>query len=76
VVRIAITQAAFDAIAKTLPLGFVGYENKRNEKGERLIWLELLLARQLTRSTVLSTQISILVKSADLPSAYFPRRST
>jgi hypothetical protein len=76
VVRIAITQAAFDAIAKTLPLGSVGYENKLNEKGERLIWLELLLARQLTRSTVLSTQISILDKSADLPSAYFPRRST
>jgi hypothetical protein len=39
-VRIAITQAAFDAIAKTLPLGSVGYENKVNEKGERLIWLE------------------------------------
>jgi hypothetical protein len=34
-VRIAITQAAFDAIAKTLPLGSVGYE-----KGERLIWLK------------------------------------
>ena len=39
-VRIAITQAAFDAIAKTLPLGSVGYESKVNEKGERLIWLE------------------------------------
>jgi hypothetical protein len=40
VVRIAITQAAFEAIAKTLPLGSVGYENKTNEKGERLIWLD------------------------------------
>jgi hypothetical protein len=39
-VRIAITQAAFDAIAKTLPLGSVGYENATNEKGERLIWLD------------------------------------
>ena len=39
-VRIAITQAAFDAIAKTLPFGSVGYENKVDEKGERLIWLE------------------------------------
>jgi hypothetical protein len=38
-VRIAITQAAFEAIAKTLPLGSVGYENATNEKGERLIWL-------------------------------------
>jgi hypothetical protein len=24
----------------TLPLGSVGYENKTNERGERLIWLE------------------------------------
>jgi hypothetical protein len=38
-VRIAITQAAFEVIAKTLPLGSVGYENATNEKGERLIWL-------------------------------------
>ena len=35
-VRIAITQAAFDAIAKTLALGSVNFENKANEKGERL----------------------------------------
>ena len=34
-VRIAISQAAFDAIAATLPLGSVGYENKTNERGER-----------------------------------------
>jgi hypothetical protein len=39
-VRIAISQAAFEAIAKTLPVGSVGYENKVNEQGERLIWLE------------------------------------
>ena len=39
-VRIAITQAAFDAIAKTLSLGSVNYETATNEKGERLIWLE------------------------------------
>jgi hypothetical protein len=38
--RIAISQAAFDAIAKTLALGDVGYENAVNEKGERLIWLD------------------------------------
>jgi hypothetical protein len=40
VVRFAISAEAFEAIAKTLPLGSVGYENKVNEKGERLIWLE------------------------------------
>jgi hypothetical protein len=27
-------------IAATLPLGSVGYENKTNERGERLIWLD------------------------------------
>jgi hypothetical protein len=39
-VRIAISQTAFEAIAKTLPLGSVGYENAVNEKGERLISIE------------------------------------
>ena len=34
-VRIAISQAAFDAIAATLPLGSVGYENKTDERRER-----------------------------------------
>ena len=39
VIRIAITQAAFDAIAATLPLGSVSYENAVNERGERYVWL-------------------------------------
>jgi hypothetical protein len=39
-VRITISQAAFDAIASTLALGSVGYENATNEMGERLIWLD------------------------------------
>ena len=38
-IRIAISQAAFDAIAATLPLGSVGYENGPSVNGERLIWL-------------------------------------
>ena len=46
-VRIAITQAAFEAIAKTLSLGSVGYENKVNEKGERLIWLDRAMVDRL-----------------------------
>ena len=40
VIRIAITQAAYDAICAT-SLGSVGYENAANERGERLIWLDL-----------------------------------
>jgi hypothetical protein len=39
-IKIAITEAAFEAIASTLPLGSVGYENEANERGERLLWLE------------------------------------
>lgn len=40
-VRIAISQAAFEAIARTLPFGGVAFENKIDENGDRLIWLEL-----------------------------------
>jgi hypothetical protein len=39
-IKIAINQAAFDAIAASMPLGSVGYENEVTAKGERLIWLE------------------------------------
>jgi hypothetical protein len=40
VIKIAISQAAFEAIAAALLLGSVGYENEINERGERLIWLD------------------------------------
>jgi hypothetical protein len=40
VVRIAVTKAAFEAIASTLPLGSVGYESEANEGGERTVWLD------------------------------------
>ena len=39
-IRISISQAAFEAIARTLPLGTVSFENKITENGDRLIWLE------------------------------------
>ena len=39
-IRIAITQAAFDAIARTLPLGSVAYKPAVDEGGLRYIWLE------------------------------------
>jgi hypothetical protein len=39
VIRIAITEAAFEAIAKTLP-GSVSFENKINGRGGRYVWLE------------------------------------
>jgi hypothetical protein len=36
-VCIAISQAAFDAISATLPLGSVSFEAELDERGERLI---------------------------------------
>jgi hypothetical protein len=35
------------AIAATLPLGSVGYENETNERGERLIWLDHAVVARL-----------------------------
>ena len=46
-IRIAITEAAFKAIARTLPLGSVGVEPKANEQDKRLIWLEDAMADRL-----------------------------
>jgi hypothetical protein len=39
-IRIAITAEAFEAIAATMSLGSVGYENEANERGERYVWLD------------------------------------
>ena len=38
-IRIAISQAAFDAIARTMPFGSVNFEAGVDDKGERYIWL-------------------------------------
>jgi hypothetical protein len=39
-IRVAITVEAFEAIARTLPFGSMSFENKTNERGEKLIWLD------------------------------------
>ena len=50
-IKIAITQAAYDAIVRTLPLGSVGYENGPNERGERTtVWLEDALGAMRRRA--------------------------
>jgi hypothetical protein len=46
-IRIAISVEAFEAIARTLPLGSVGYENEVNERGERYVWLEPTVVNRL-----------------------------
>ena len=37
--RVAISVEGFEAIARTLTLGSVSFENKTDEEGQRLIWL-------------------------------------
>jgi hypothetical protein len=39
-VRIAISQAAFDAIVATMAFGTVNYEVQTDANGDRLIWLD------------------------------------
>jgi len=46
-IRLAITQAAFDAIAATMPLGSVGYEAETDDNGDRFIWLPRSVVDQL-----------------------------
>ena len=46
-IKIAISAEAFEAIARTLPLGSVGYENKTDEQGQRLIWLDRAMVDRL-----------------------------
>ena len=46
-IRIAISVEAFEAIARTLPLGSVAVEAEANERGERLIWLEAAMVDRL-----------------------------
>jgi hypothetical protein len=39
-IRIAISVEAFEAIARTLPLGSVAYEANADQRGEQLIWID------------------------------------
>ena len=47
-IRIAISEAAFEAVAETLPIGSVSYERDLKAQGERLIWLEAHVVDKLT----------------------------
>ena len=47
-IRIAITEAAFEAVAQTIPFGDVGYERDLTAQGERMIWLEARVVDKLT----------------------------
>jgi hypothetical protein len=46
-IRIAISKAAFEALASTLPLGSVGFETELSSAGERWIWLETAVVQRL-----------------------------
>jgi hypothetical protein len=47
-IRIAVTAEAYEAIARTLPLGSVGYEAERSDTGKVFIWLERQAMNRLT----------------------------
>ena len=47
-IRIAISQEAFDAVARTMPLGSVGFERDPNAKGERTVWLDDVWVNRLS----------------------------
>jgi hypothetical protein len=46
-IRISITPAAFEAIARTLPFGSMSFENATDEEGNRLIWLDHAVVSRL-----------------------------
>ncbi len=48
-IRIAITEAAFEAIAATLPLGFVGFERVAGAEGERFVLATADISRTSSR---------------------------
>lgn len=64
-IRIAISVEAFEAIARTLQFGSVGYENEINERGERLIWLDLLVLNRLRAMRVPGESYSdVMIRTA------------
>jgi hypothetical protein len=46
-IRIAITQAAYDAICATLPFGSVAFEAEPNERSMRYVWLDRAVVDRL-----------------------------
>ena len=46
-IKIAISEAAFAAIAQTLLRGSVGCESEVDEQGQRLVWLNRTVANRL-----------------------------
>jgi hypothetical protein len=46
-IRIAITAAAFNAVAKTLPVGSFAYEPETTADGGRFIWIDRRARGQL-----------------------------
>jgi hypothetical protein len=46
-IRIAISEAAYEAISRTLPLGTVAFEQELNEHGRRHVWLEPVVVDRL-----------------------------
>ena len=59
---------------RTLLLGSVGYENKANERGERLIWLDMAVVDRLRSLRGLGASFSnVILRIAERQGAGSPR---
>ena len=74
-IRIAITQAAFDAIASTLPPPLGSVENATNERGERLVWLTRRRSTTCGPCAAPARAILMSFSRSPPPTAIGPRRS-
>ena len=68
-VRIAISEAACDSLAETLPFGSVGYENAVDDKGNRLIWVppDALAKLKACAAPVASQTIGVIGRRCHRP---------
>jgi hypothetical protein len=69
-VRIAVSQAAFEAVATTLPLGRVVYEAEFDAQGRRAIWVERIALDKLTTARGSICLASRMVRISTTEAAY------
>ncbi len=60
-IRIAIAEGAFQAIAATLPFGSVGFEQERTPSGGYFIWLDRRTADRLVTARRRGEDISDVI---------------
>jgi hypothetical protein len=76
-VRVAVSQAAFEAVAAIFPLVRVVHGPERNAMGERLIWVERFALEPLraVRPIVLDLHVTALTALPTKRATVYPVRS-